>query len=107
MPLDQALKDLMITSGAYQNVASRDVYGKRVGGDSIAFNCHLTLTRSDLYDTENASRVAFSGSIIMDGVYDIQKNAILTIEGLSLKATRVTTYFDEFASHHTSVEFSG
>ena len=107
MPIAKALKDLMITEGVYQNISSRDVYGKRIGGTSVSFKCHLTISRNDLYDAENSSRVTYSGNIIMDGVYAIEDNAILTIEGLSLKATKVTTYFDESASHHTSVELSG
>lgn len=107
MPLDQALKDLMITSGTFRNVASRDVYGKRTGGAAVSFQCHLTLNREDRYSQEDSGAVVFSGNIIMNGVYAINKGAIIDIEGQSVKATRVTTYFDEVGSNHTSVEFSG
>jgi hypothetical protein len=106
MPLDKALKDLMITSGIYQNVASRDVYGKRTGGPAVSFNCHLTLIRNDVYGSEEVKTIP-AGTMIMNGVYDIQKDAIITIEGLTVKATRVTTFFDEVGSNHTTVEFSG
>lgn len=107
MPLAQALKDLMITSGSFQNVASRDVYGKRTGGAAVAFQCHLTLNREDRYSQEDSGTAVFSGNIIMDDVYAINKGAIISIEGQSVKATRVTTFYDEVGSHHTSVEFSG
>jgi hypothetical protein len=107
MPLDQALKDLMITSGSFQNVSSRNVYAKRTGGASVPFKCHLTLNREDRYSQEDSGTAVFSGNIIMDDVYAINKGAIISIEGQSVKATRVTTYYDEFGSHHTSVEFSG
>jgi hypothetical protein len=107
MPLDQALKDLMITSGSFQNVASRDVYGKRTGAASVSFKCHLTLNREDRYSQEDSGTAVFSGNIIMDDVYTINKGAIISIAGELVKATRVTTYFDEVGSHHTSVEFSG
>jgi len=107
MPLDQALIDLMITSGTFQNVTSRDVYGKRIAGEAVTFKCHLTLSREDRYSQEASGTVVYSGNIIMNGVYAIQKGAIITIEGETVKATRVTTYFDELGSNHTSVEFSG
>jgi len=107
MPLEQALKDLMITAGSFQNVASRDVYGKRTGGTPVSFNCHLTLNREERYSQEDSGTTVFSGTMIMDGVYGIQKGAIISIEGQSVKATRVTTYFDEVGSNHTTVEFSG
>lgn len=106
MPLDKALKDLMITSGNYQNVSSRDVFGKRIGGAVVPFNCHLTLIRTDNYGAEDVRAVP-SGTMIMNGVYDIQKDAIINIQGLTVKAIKVTTFFDEFSSHHTTVEFSG
>lgn len=107
MPLDQALKDLMITAGTFRNVTSRDVYGKRTGGTAVAFLCHLTLNREDRYSAEDSGAVVFSGNIIMNGVYAINKGAIIDIVGQSVKATRVTTFFDDVAEHHTSVEFSG
>lgn len=107
MPLDQALKDLMITSGSFQNVASRDVFGKRTGGTPVPFKCHLTLNREDRYSQEDSGSTVFSGSIIMDNVYNMQKGAIISIEGQTVKAVRVTTYFDEIGANHTSVEFSG
>lgn len=107
MPLDQALKDLMITPGTFRNVASRDVYGKRIGGAAVAFQCHLTLNREEKYSAEDSGAVVFSGSIIMNGVYAINKGAIIEIVDRLVKATRVTTFFDEVGEHHTSVEFSG
>jgi hypothetical protein len=107
MPLDEALKELMPTSGAYQNISSRDVYGKRIGGPAVPFKCHITLNRNDRYSAEDSGTVVYSGNLIMDDVYDIAKGAIITIEGERVKAVRVTTYFDEVGANHTSVEFSG
>ena len=106
MPLDQALKDLMITSGTYQNIASRDVYGARTGGTAVSFNCHLTLTRSDRYDANNAPQVGFSGTMVMDDVYDIEKGAIINIADLEARAITVTTYYDEIGENHTTVEIA-
>jgi hypothetical protein len=103
MPLDEALKALMITSGSFMNVASRDVYGKRVGGSPVTFKCHLTLNKNDSYESET-TRQTVSGVMIMDGVYNIQKNAIITVEGVEFKPLKITTFYDEVGANHTSVE---
>jgi hypothetical protein len=106
MALDQELKDLMITSGSFQNVTSRDVYGKRTGGAVVPFKCHLTFIRNENYSAEDIPADVPTGQIIMDGVYNIEKGAIITVNGQQVKAVRVITYFDEKEANHTTVEFA-
>lgn len=99
--------DLMPSTASYQNVASRDVYGARTGGAVVSFKCHIKLNRREAYDAEG-NVVTFGGTVIMDGVYDVQKNAILSLpDGTHPKILNVQTFYDENGPHHTTIDFEG
>ena len=105
--MDSRLKELMITSGTYQNVTSKDIYGKRTGGTAVKFKCHIKYNRRETY-TPEGNIVVLGGSVIMDGVYDVQKNAILNLpDGSKPKIVSVQTFYDEVGPHHTTIEFEG
>jgi len=105
--IDSRLKDLMITSASYQNVASRDVYGTKTGGSVVTFKCHIKLNRRETL-MPDGSMVVFGGTIYMDNVYDVQKNAILNLpDGTHPKILTVQTFYDEVGSHHTTIDFEG
>lgn len=98
---------LMASTATYQNVSSRDVYGKKTGGTVVSFKCHIKLNRRETYDSEG-NNVVYGGTVIMDGVYDIQKNAILNMpDGTTPKILNVQTFYDEVGPHHTTVDFEG
>lgn len=99
--------NLMVSTASYQNVVSKDIYGKKTGGTATTFKCHVKYNRREMY-TPEGNMVLLGGSVIMDGVYDIQKNAILTLpNGSTPKIINVQTFFDEIGPHHTTVEFEG
>jgi len=97
----------MVSTATYQNVASKDIYGKRTGGATVSVKCHVKYNRREVY-TPEGNIVILGGSVIMDDVYDIQKNAILTLpNGDKPKIVSVQTFFDEVGPHHTTVDFEG
>ena len=107
MAFNTSFRDLMPTTATYSNVASRDVYGNRTAGTAVSFKCHLSLTRKETQDADGTV-ISVAGTLQMDGVYDIQKGAILTLpDGSTPKITAVHTYYDEEGPNHTSVEFEG
>ena len=105
--IDSRLTDMMVTTATYQNVSSRDVYGTRTGGTVVSFKCHIKLNRRETL-MPDGSMVVFGGTVIMDDVYDIQKNAILNLpDGTKPKILTVQTFYDEVGPHHTTVDFEG
>jgi len=105
--IDSRLKDLMITSASFQNVSSRDVYGARTGGSTVTFKCHIKYDRKEAYNSDGAI-VTFGGTVYMDGVYNVQKGAILNLpDGTKPKILDVQTFYDEIGSHHTTINFEG
>lgn len=105
--MEKMWKALMVTAASYQNVASRDVYGTRTGGTTVSFYCHIKYNRREAY-TPEGNLVTYGGTIYMDGVYDIQKNAILNLpDGTHPKIISIQTFFDETGAHHTTVDFEG
>jgi hypothetical protein len=105
--IDSQLKDLMITSASYQNVSSRDVYGTKTGGTAVTFKCHIKYNRRETL-MPDGSMVVFGGTVYMDGVYDVQKGAILNLpDGTHPKILTVQTFYDEIGSNHTTIDFEG
>jgi hypothetical protein len=98
---------LMVTEASYQNVASRDVYGARTGGSVVTFKCHIKRNRKEAY-VADGNVVTYGGTVYMDAVYDIGKNAILNLpDGTKPKILNVQTFYDEVGAHHTTVDFEG
>lgn len=99
---------LLTSTGSYQNVVSRDVYGKKTGGTVVTFKCHVKFTRNESY-TPEGNTITYMGTLYMDGVYDIQNNAILTLpDGKQPKISSVNVFYDETGlPHHTTVNFEG
>jgi hypothetical protein len=105
--IDKNLTSLMATTATYQNVASRDVYGSRNGGTVVTFKCHIKLNRREAY-TPEGNTISYGGTIYMDNVYDVQKNAILNMpDGTHPKILNVQTFYDEVGAHHTTIDFEG
>lgn len=97
----------MVSTATFQNVASRDVYGKRTGGAVVSFKCHVKYNRRENYDAEG-HLVVLGGTVIMDDVYNVGKAAILTLpDGSTPKIITVQTFFDEVGPHHTTIDFEG
>jgi hypothetical protein len=97
----------MVSTATYQNISSKDIYGKRTGGTVVSFKCHVKYNRREVY-TPEGNMVVLGGSVIMDDVYDIQKGAILSLpNGDTPKIVSVQTFFDEVGPHHTTVDFEG
>jgi hypothetical protein len=97
----------MVSTASYQNVTSRDQYGKRTGGTSVSFKCHVKYNRREAY-TPEGNMVTLGGTVIMDDVYDVGKSAILTLpNGDTPKIITVQTFFDEVGPHHTTIDFEG
>jgi hypothetical protein len=99
--------DLMGSTATYANVSSRDVYGKRTSSTPVTFNCHIKTMRIETANPDS-SVVSLAGTLYMDGVYDVQKNAILTLpDGYQPKIKDVFTFYDEAGPHHTTIDFEG
>ena len=98
---------LMGSTATYANVLSRDVYGNRTASTPVTFKCHIKTLRLENASSDTAV-VSLAGTIYMDGVYDVQKNAILTLpDGYQPKIKNVATFYDENGPHHTTIEFEG
>jgi len=105
MPFEWA--SLMPSTATFQNVASRDVYGNRTAGSTVTFKCHIKTNRLE-QSAPDGVVVSLSGTIYMDGVYAVQKNAILTLpDGSQPKIKGVQTFYDEVGPHHTTIDFEG
>ena len=105
--INSAWTALMVSTGTYQNITSRDVYGKRTGGTAVSFKCHVKYNRREAYSPDG-HLVILGGTVIMDDVYNIGKAAILTLpDGSTPKIINVQTFFDEVGPHHTTVDFEG
>ena len=99
--------DLMPTEATYQNSTGYDIYGKPTAGDVVNFKCHISRTESSRYSADGLTVVEVA-TIQMDGLYDITKEALLTLpDGSTPKITAVKTFFDETGAHHTTVEVEG
>lgn len=95
------------TTATYQNVTSRDIYGAKSVGSAVTFKCHLKTQRVEDFQGDG-DVVSLAGTAIMDGVYDVQKGALLTLpSGDTPKITKVDTFYDEVGAHHTTIEFAG
>jgi hypothetical protein len=100
-------KGLMITDASYQNVSSRDVYGTRTGGSTVTFKCHIKYNRRETY-MPDGTMVVYGGTVYMDGVYSVNKGAILNLpDGTHPKILSVQTFYDEVGAHHTTIDFEG
>lgn len=100
-------KTLMVSTASYANVSTRDVYGNRTAGTPVSFKCHIKTARVE-QGTAEGSIVNFAGTLYMDGVYDVQKNAVLLLpDGTSPKIKDIQTFYDEKGSHHTTISFEG
>lgn len=105
--MEAVFLSLLNTECTYSNITARDVYGNRTAGTTVTFKCYLHLDRIESYDAEGSS-VNRTGKAVMNGVYDVQKGAILTLpDGSTPKITKVTTFYDENGTHHTTIEFEG
>jgi hypothetical protein len=105
--IEAAFTQLMPTTATYQNVSSLDIYGKRTGGPVVTFKCHIKTNRIESHTAEDRV-VSMSGTVYMDNVYDVTKNAILTLpDGLKPKITNVLTSYNENGPHHTTIDFEG
>jgi hypothetical protein len=92
--------NLMGSTATYANVSSRDVYGARTGGSTVTFKCHIKTSRVEQANPDG-SVIHYSGTLYMDGVYDVQKNAILTLpDGTQPKIKDVKTFYDEKGYNH-------
>lgn len=105
--IEQTFIELMSSTATFQNVSSLDIYGKRTGGPVVTFRCHIKTNRIESHTPEDKV-VSIAGTVYMDDVYDITKNAILTLpDGSKPKITNVLTSFNEFGPHHTTIDFEG
>lgn len=105
--IDDQLLQLLITEASYSNVSSRDVYGTRTAGTPVTFKCHIKYNRREAYSPDGVL-VTYGGTVYMDGVYDVQKGAILNLpDGTHPKILNVQTFYDEIGAHHTTIDFEG
>jgi len=106
MSINQWL-DLMPTVATFANPTGYDVYGKPSAGTAISFKCHISRNQRQVFGPEGVT-ILQGGTLQMDGVYDIDEEAILTLpDGSKPKILAVKTFFDENGAHHTSVDFEG
>ena len=97
----------MPSTATFQNVTSRNVYGTRTAGSTVTFKCHIKTTRVE-QSNPDGSVVSLAGTLYMDGVYSVQKNAILTLpDGSQPKIKDVQTFYDQTGPHHTTINFEG
>lgn len=99
--------DLMPTEATFQNQTGYDKFGKPTAGDVVNFKCHISRTESSRYTPDGLTVVEIA-TIQMDDVYDITKEALVTLpDGSTPKITAVKTFFDELGAHHTTLEVEG
>lgn len=99
--------DLMPTTATYQNQTGYNIYGQPTVGEVVTFKCHISRQNISSYSPEGLS-VVEGGTIQMNGIYDITKEAKLTLpDGSNPKILQVKTFFDENGEHHTTIDFEG
>lgn len=106
MSINQWL-DLMPTTATFANPSGFDVYGKPTAGTAVSFKCHISRNQKQVFTADGVA-VLQGGTVQMDGVYDVEEEAILTLpDGSTPKILAVKTFFDENGAHHTSLDFEG
>ena len=99
--------DLMPTTATFANPSGFDVYGKPTAGTAVSFKCHISRNQKQVF-TPDGVAVLQGGTIQMDGIYNVEEEAVLTLpDGSTPKILAVKTFFDEYGAHHTSLDFEG